>query len=101
MAAKKPVHPGGIVQRQCLEPLNISMSQAAKLLGVSRTTVRRLVTEKIGLSIEMAHRLSKVFGSSPETWYGIWVEYDLWRNRGLKKSLELTRHKRVKLNLDS
>ena len=66
MAMRNPPHPGGIVRGQCLEPLNLSVTHAAKALGVMRQTLSYLVNERAGVSVEMAIRLSKAFGSSPK-----------------------------------
>ena len=76
-----PPHPGGIVKRECLEPLGLSVSKAAEGLGVSRQALSELVNEKTPVSVEMAIRLSKAFGSSPETWLGMQTAYDLWEVR--------------------
>jgi addiction module HigA family antidote len=65
---KTPVHPGRIVKQDCLEPLGLSVTKAAEVLGVSRQAVNNLVHEKAGVSPEMAIRLSKAFGSNAETW---------------------------------
>ena len=78
---KNPPHPGGIVRRQCLEPLELSVTKAAKGLGVTRQALSDLVNEKAGISTEMAIRLSKAFGSTPETWLGMQMAYDLWQAR--------------------
>ena len=82
MLMHNPPHPGLIVRRQCLEPLNLSVTDAAKALGVTRQAFSDLVNEKAGVSVEMAIRLSKAFGSSPETWLGMQMEYELWQARG-------------------
>lgn len=74
-----PPHPGGVVRRQCLEPLGLSVTRAAQGLGVTRQALSDLVNEKAGISVEMAIRLSKAFGSSPETWLGMQMAYDLWQ----------------------
>ena len=76
-----PPHPGGIVKRQCLEPLGLSVTRAAKGLGVTRQALSELINERSGISVEMAIRLSKAFGSTPETWLGMQVAYDLWQAR--------------------
>lgn len=81
MAMQNPRHPGGIVKRQCLEPLGLSVTRAAKGLGVTRQTLSELVNEKAGISVEMAIRLSKAFGSTPETWLRMQMAYDLWQAR--------------------
>ena len=66
MPMKNPPHPGGFVFRQCIEPLGLSITDAAAALGVTRTTLSELVNEKRGISPEMAVRLEKVFGGRPK-----------------------------------
>ena len=63
--------------RQCIEPLGLSITNAAAALGVTRTTLSELVNEKRGISPEMAVRLSKVFGGSAESWLVQQAQYDL------------------------
>ena len=65
MAMHNPPHPGGIVKRQCLEPLGLTVTRAAEGLGVTRQALSELVNERTGVSVEMAIRLSKAFGSTP------------------------------------
>jgi addiction module HigA family antidote len=77
MPMKNPPHPGGVVFRQCIEPLNITITQAAAALGVTRTTLSELLNEKRGISPEMAVRLSKVFGGSAESWLIQQAQFDL------------------------
>ena len=77
MKMKNPPHPGRLVKHECLEPLNLSITKAADILGVTRLTLSNLVNCKNGVSPEMAIRLSKVFGSSPEVWLGLQMSYDL------------------------
>ena len=77
MAMQSPPHPGGIVKRQCLEPLDLSVTRAAQGLGVTRQALSELVNERTGISVDMAIRLSKAFGSTPETWLGMQMAYDL------------------------
>jgi len=81
VAMQNPPHPGGVVRRQCLEPLGLSVTAAAKGLGVTRQALSDLVNEKAGVSVEMAIRLSKAFGSSPEMWLNLQLAYDLWKAR--------------------
>ena len=76
-----PPHPGGVVRRQCLAPLGLSVTRAAQGLGVTRQALSDLVNEKAGISVEMTFRLSKAFGSSPETWLGMQMACDLWQAR--------------------
>ena len=91
MAMRNPPHPGGIVRRQCLEPLGLSVTEAARGLGVTRQALSELVNEKAGISALMAIRLAKAFGSSPETWLGMQMAYDLWQARDRARSIEVSR----------
>ena len=77
MAMKNPPHPGEHVREDCLKPLGLSITKAADVLGVSRLTLSNLVNGKNGVSPEMAIRLSKAFGGSPEVWLGMQMQYDL------------------------
>ena len=77
MRMKNPPHPGRIVRQECLEPLGLSVTGAAKHLRVTRQTFNNLVNERAGVSPEMAIRLSKAFGSTPEVWLGLQLDYDL------------------------
>lgn len=77
MHMKNPPHPGRVIRQECIEPLNLTITDAAGHLGVTRQALNNLVNEKAGISPEMAIRLSKAFGSSPEVWLGMQMEYDL------------------------
>ena len=77
MTMKNPPHPGRIVRQECIEPLGLTVTEAAKRLGIKRQTLNSLVNGKAGISPEMSIRLSKAFGSSPEVWLGLQMEYDL------------------------
>jgi addiction module HigA family antidote len=77
MPMKHPVHPGSIVRHDCLEPLSLSVTEGARILGVTRQALNNLVNEKAGVSPEMAIRLSKAFGSTPDTWLRLQMNYDL------------------------
>ncbi|MHB8382744.1 MAG: HigA family addiction module antitoxin [Candidatus Binataceae bacterium] len=79
MRMKTPPHPGRIVRQECVEPLGLTVTEAAQHLGVTRQALNNLVNEKSGISPEMAIRLSKAFGSAPEVWLGMQMEYDLAR----------------------
>jgi antitoxin HigA-1 len=74
---KTPPHPGSVVLRQCIEPLELTVTAAAAALGVTRTTLSELVNEKRGISPEMAVRLANVFGGSAESWLVQQAQYDL------------------------
>ncbi len=93
MAMRNPPHPGGIVRTECLEYLGLSVTEAAKGLGVTRQALSDLVNEKAGISVEMAIRLSKAFGSSPETWLGMQTAYDLWQARARAKTIKVRHFK--------
>ncbi|MDQ2844247.1 MAG: HigA family addiction module antitoxin [Acidobacteriota bacterium] len=77
MPMKNPVHPGQIVRHDCLDPLGLSVTEGAKVLGVTRQALNNIVNGKSGISAEMAVRLTKAFGSSAETWLRMQVAYDL------------------------
>ena len=77
MIMKNPSHPGRIVLQECIEPLGLSITDAAAALGVTRNTLSELVNEKRGISPEMAVRLEKVFGGTAEGWLTQQVQYDL------------------------
>ena len=88
---KSPPHPGGIVRRQCLEPLGLSVTRAASGLGVTRQALSELLNGHTGVSVEMAIRLSKAFGSTPETWLGMQMAYDLQRALDRADEIEVER----------
>ena len=77
MPMKNPPHPGAIILHDCIEPLGISITDAAAALGVSRNSLSELVNAKRGISPKMAVRLSKAFGGSAESWLTQQLHYDL------------------------
>ena len=77
MPLKETVHPGEVIKHDCLNTLNLTVTDAAKVLGVSRPTLSSLINGKAGVSPEMAIRLSKAFGSAPEFWLRLQMQYDL------------------------
>lgn len=79
MTMKLPPHPGLSVRHDCLEPLGLSVAEAANRLGVSRRQLSDLVNGHAGISPEMAIRLDKAFGGGAETWYRLQAAYDLAR----------------------
>ena len=78
MLMHDPPHPGQVIKRQCLAPLQLTVTEAAKGLGVSRNTLSMLLNGRLGISLEMAVRLSQGFGGSPESWLQQQMQYDLW-----------------------
>ncbi len=79
MAMKNPPHPGLAVRHDCIEPLGLTVTEAAKRLGVSRKQLSDLVNCHAGISPEMAIRLDKAFGGGAETWYRMQAAYDMAR----------------------
>jgi antitoxin HigA-1 len=79
MKMKNPPHPGLSVRYDCLEPLGITVTQGAKILGVTRQALNNLVNCKTAISLEMAIRLDKAFGGGAETWLWLQAAYDLAR----------------------
>lgn len=77
MTMKKPPHPGLSVKHDCLEPLGLSIAEAARRLGVSRRCLSNLVNGQAGISPEMAIRLDKAFGGGAETWYRLQAAWDM------------------------
>ena len=79
MPMKKPPHPGLSVRHDCIEPLGLTIAEAARRLGVSRKQLSDIVNGKSGISPEMAIRLDKAFGGGADTWYRLQAAYDLAR----------------------
>ena len=79
MAMKKPPHPGLSVRHDCIEPLGLTVVEAARGLGVSRRQLSDVVNGRAGISPEMAIRLDEAFGGGAETWYRLQAAYDLAR----------------------
>lgn len=77
MRMKNPPHPGLLVLYDCLEPLELTVADGAKVLGVSRQAVNNLVRGRSAISAEMAIRLDKAFGGGAETWLRMQAAYDL------------------------
>lgn len=74
-----PVHPGAILQRECMEPLALTVTRLARIVGVSRKTMSTIVNERASISADMALRLSRAFETSPEFWLNLQRSHDLWR----------------------
>jgi addiction module HigA family antidote len=91
VALKNSVHPGRVVRRDCLEPLGLSVTAAAKVLGVTRQALNNVVNGKSGISPEMAIRLSKAFGSTAETWLRMQLAYDLAAARRTESQIKVRR----------
>jgi addiction module HigA family antidote len=88
---KNPAHPGRIVRSACLEPLGLSVTEGAKILGVTRQTLTKVVNGKSGISAEMAIRLAKAFGSTAEIWVRMQASYDLAQARKDESKIKVRR----------
>ena len=86
---KNPLHPGEIVREICLESTGLTATQAAKKLGIDRTTFSRLINGHSGISPEMALRLSLALGNSPKLWLNLQRDYDLWKVQKHQKRLHV------------
>jgi addiction module HigA family antidote len=84
---KKPPHPGLSVRQDCLEPLGLSVTEAAKRLGVSRKQLSDVLNGHSGISPEMAIRLDKAFGGGADTWFRLQAAYDL--ARAMKRACDI------------
>ncbi|MGA7217744.1 MAG: HigA family addiction module antitoxin [Candidatus Sulfotelmatobacter sp.] len=91
MPMKNPAHPGRIVRNACLDPLGLSVTAGAEVLGVTRQTLNNVVNGKSGISPVMAIRLSKAFGSTPETWLRMQLTYDLAQARKEESKIKVQR----------
>ena len=92
MGMHNPPHPGELVREFCVEPLGLTVTKAAESLGVTRKTFSMLLNGKSGISPEMALRLSKVFGRTPEGWLRLQLQYDLWK---AKQNIDIDNLERI------
>jgi antitoxin HigA-1 len=92
MPMKNPAHPGRVIRSACLEPLGLSVTAGAELLGVTRQALNNIINGKSGISPEMAIRLTKAFGSTPETWLGMQMAYDLAAAKRFERSIKVRRY---------
>lgn len=95
MSMHKPPHPGEFVQTSYMEPFGLSCRLLAEQLNVAASTLNRILKRQSGVSPEMALRLSKSLGRSPESWLAMQDAYDLWQ---AKKTVELGKVQKVKLD---
>ena len=91
MLMHNPPHPGEIIKELCLEPLELSVTEAAEALGVSRKTLSSIINGKSGISPEMAVRLSIAFDTSSESWLNQQTQYDLWQAEQHRNELRVKR----------
>jgi addiction module HigA family antidote len=90
---KNPLHPGRIVRQDCIEPLGLTITEAAKALGVTRQALNNMVNGKAGISPEIAVRLSKAFGGSAEMWVRLQSNYDFAQVRS--EDIDVKRYPRA------
>jgi addiction module HigA family antidote len=89
MNMHNPPHPGEILRELCIEPLELSITDAAEALGISRKTLSAILNGRSGISPEMAVRLSLAFGTSSESWLNQQTQYDLWEAEKKRKQLNV------------
>ncbi len=95
MAMHNPPHPGEFIKATYMNPFDLSCRYLAKQLNVAASTLNRILKKQSGISPEMALRLSKSLGRSPESWLAMQDAYDLWQ---AKRNVKLTGVQKVKLN---
>ncbi len=93
MLMHNPPHPGEIIKELCLEPLGLTVKDAAEALGVSRKTLSSIINGRAGVSPEMAVRLSIAFNTSSESWLNQQLQYDLWNAEQRRGELHVKRLK--------
>ena len=92
MRIHNPPHPGEVIKTLCIEPLGVTVTQAAEALGVSRKTLSAILNGRAGITPEMvAMRLSIAFGTSSESWLNQQTQYDLWHAEKRRKQLGVVR----------
>jgi len=91
MVDAQPPHPGEVLRKLCLEPLGLSVTEAANALGVSRKTLSSILNGRAGISPEMAVRLSIAFSTTAESWLNQQMQYDLWQAERRRKKLRVVR----------
>jgi antitoxin HigA-1 len=97
MSMKAPPHPGRSIRNACLDPLGLTVTDAAQVLGVTRQALNNVVNGKSDISPEMAIRLSKAFGSTPETWLRMQVAFDLAEARKTEHRIKVRHYRSEKV----
>ncbi|MBW4552478.1 MAG: HigA family addiction module antidote protein [Aphanocapsa sp. GSE-SYN-MK-11-07L] len=91
MKMHNPPHPGEVLKELCIEPLNLTVTEAAEALGVSRKTLSAILNGRAGISPEMAIRFGKAFDTSAESWLNQQMQYDLWQAEQTVGNIEVKR----------
>jgi antitoxin HigA-1 len=89
MRMHNPPHPGEVLRELCLNPLELTVTDAAQALGVSRKTLSAILNGRAGISAKMAVRLSIAFDTSAESWLNQQMQYDLWQAEQQRKKLRV------------
>ncbi len=92
MPMKNPPHPGRLVKSACLETVGLTVTEGAKVLGVSRPTLSSLINGRAGISPEMVIRLEKAFGSTADAWLRMQAAFDLAQARRRESAIEVERY---------
>ncbi len=95
MVMKNPPHPGRSIKDACLDPLGLTVTEGARVLGVARHTLSRLIIAQAGISPDMAIRLEKAFGSSADVWLRMQAAYDLAQARTHENRIDVKRYEAV------
>ena len=88
---RQPTHPGNIIKEDYLEPLEITVTDMATKLGVSRKTLSKILNEKGAVTPDMALRLSRAFGTTPDLWLNLQKNFDLWNAENSSKDWKRVR----------
>ncbi len=89
---KNPPHPGLSIKGACLEPLNLTVTDGAKILGVARHTLSRVINGQAGISPDMAIRLEKAFGGTADSWLRLQAAHDLAKARQHENRIDVKRY---------
>jgi len=81
-----PTHPGELLRDEIMPAAGLSQERLATLLGVSRRVVHEIVTEKRSLSADLAHRLARLFETTPDFWLGLQQDVDLWKAAHMREA---------------
>ncbi len=92
MPMNNPPHPGKVARVSCLDPFGLSVTEGARVLGVSRQALSNLVNGRARISGDMAIRLAKAFGSTPESWIHLQAAYDIAQAQAREQEIEVDRY---------
>ena len=91
MQMHNPPHPGEVLRELCLKPLGLTVTEAAKGLGISRKTLSSILNGRAGIRPEMALRLAIAFDTTPESWLAQQIQHDLWLAQRRRRKLRVAR----------